>query len=399
MRVFLNAVIIQILLSAYIYWRGWQALPDKKYIKIPYAAVYIIELIIYFIGFFSSGTGLLSFEALHCFAWVGTTWMIFIIYMSVLLLIYDLFKFIDGRKKIFPASLDLKAKKTRLVYFCSILTLVVGVMMYGNYKFYHPVVTEIDLTIEKDSPNIKNLRIVVATDIHAGYLIDKRIISMYVDKIMEQKPDIILLVGDIIDYDVKSLYEQQMETEFLRLKAPYGVYASTGNHEYIDLGEEKDEKILWLSQKAGMTVLRDESILINDSFYLVGREDDMCGNRKELPEIMKDIDKDLPIIVMNHEPHRLSEEADAGADIALFGHTHNGQFFPVNTILKLSSMIYNTGLVPESMKIRSMYEIPFGYKKKGNTHMYVSSGLGLAGPQYRIGTISEIVVLNVNFTK
>ena len=399
MRVFLNAIIIHIFLSAYIYWRGWQALPDKKYIKIPYATVFIVELIIYFIGFFTSGTGLLPFDALHSFAWVGTTWMIFIIYMSALLLIYDLFKYIDKRKKIFPASLDLKAKKPRLVHFCSIFILVVGVMAYGNYKFFHPVITEMNLTVKKDSPNVKNLRIVVATDIHAGYLIDKSIISMYVDKIMEQKPDIILLVGDIIDYDAKSLYEQRMETEFLRLKAPYGVYASTGNHEYIDVGEEKDEKIHWLSEKAGLTVLRDTTVLIDDSFYLVGREDDMCETRKELPEIMKGVNKDLPVIVMNHEPHRLHEEVEAGADIALFGHTHNGQFFPVNTIMKISSMIYNTGLIPEDMKIRSMYEIPFGYKKKGDTHIYVSSGLGLAGPQYRIGTISEIVVLNVNFNK
>lgn len=400
MRVFLNAIIIQILLSAYIYWRGWQALPDKKYIKIPYAAVYIVELIVYFMGFFSSGGGFLAFDALHDFAWVGTTWMIFIIYMSGLLLIYDLFKYIDKRKKIFPMSIDLRSKKSRLIYFVSSLTIVVASMLYGNYRFFHPIVTEMNLTVEKHSPQVKNLRIVVATDIHAGYLIDKEIISMYVDKIMEQKPDVILLVGDIIDYDLKSLQEQHMETEFLRLKAPYGVYASTGNHEYISIEEGEDEaKISWLSEKAGMTVLRDTTLLIDSAFYLVGREDDMCESRKSLPEIMKGVNKQLPIIVMNHEPHRLYEEVEAGADIALYGHTHNGQFFPVNTIMKVSSMIYNTGLIPEQMKLRSMYEIPFGYKKKGDTHVYVSSGLGLAGPQYRIGTISEIVVLNVNFNK
>jgi predicted MPP superfamily phosphohydrolase len=100
---------------------------------------------------------------------------------------------------------------------------------------------------------------------------------------------------------------------------------------------------------------------------------------------------------MNHEPHRLYEESDAGADIALYGHTHNGQFFPVNTILKISSVIYNTGWLPESMELGSMYELPYGYKKKGDTHVYVTSGLGLAGPQYRVGTVSEIVVLNVSF--
>lgn len=397
MRVFFNAIIVQIFLSAYIYWRGWQGLPDRKYIKIPYASIYIAELAIYFMGFFTSGTGLLPFDALHSFAWVGTTWMLFTIYMTILLLLYDLVKYINRKKKIF--AIDLKAKKPRLIYFCASLLLVCSVMGYGNYRFHNPVVTEMNLTVDKHSPNIKELRIVVATDIHAGYLIDKNIVSMYVDKIMEQKPDIILLVGDIIDYDVKSLYEQRMETEFLRLKAPYGVYASTGNHEYIDLGEEKDEKILWLSKYAGLTVLRDTTILIADSFYLVGREDDKCTTRKELPELMQGVNKDLPIIVMNHEPHRLYEESDAGADIAVFGHTHNGQFFPVNTIMSISSAIYNTGTIPEHLKYRSMYEIPYGYKKKDNTHIYVSSGLGLAGPQFRIGTISEIVVLNVKFDK
>ncbi|MDH6308225.1 putative MPP superfamily phosphohydrolase [Dysgonomonas sp. PFB1-18] len=399
MRVFLNAIIIQVLLSLYIYWRGWQALPDKKLIKIPYSAIFIIELAIYFVGFFTSSSGLLGFEALHDLAWVGTTWMIFAIYMTVLLLIYDLVRYIDKKKKILPKSLDLQTRKPKLIYFCSALLLVIGVMSYGSYRFYNPVVTEMNLTVNKDASSLKNLRIVVATDIHAGYLIDKNMISMYVDKIMEQKPDIILLVGDIIDYDVRSLYEQRMETEFLRLKAPYGVYASTGNHEYIQLDEAKDEKILWLSQKAGFTVLRDTTVLVANSFYLVGREDDKCLTRKSLAEIMRDVDKDKPVIVMNHEPHRLNEESEAGADIAVYGHTHYGQFFPNNTIMAIGSTIYNTGIIPEDKKLRFMYELPFGYKKKDNTHIYVSSGLGLAGPQFRIGTISEIVVLNVTFTQ
>ena len=197
MRVFFNAIIVQIFLSAYIYWRGWQGLPDKKYIKIPYASIYITELAIYFIGFFTSGTGLLPFDALHSFAWVGTTWMLFTIYMTILLLMYDLVKYINSKKKIF--AIDLKAKKPRLIYFCTSILFVCSVMGYGSYRFHNPVVTEMNLTVNKHAPNVKGLRIVVATDIHAGYLIDKNIISMYVDKIMEQKPDIILLVGDIID--------------------------------------------------------------------------------------------------------------------------------------------------------------------------------------------------------
>ena len=114
MRVFFNAIIVQIFLSAYIYWFGWQGLPDKKYLKILYVSVYIVELIIYFIGFFTSEY--LSFEALHDLAWVGTTWMLFTIYMTGLLLIYDLMKYLNRKGKILP-KLDLKAKKNRLAYF------------------------------------------------------------------------------------------------------------------------------------------------------------------------------------------------------------------------------------------------------------------------------------------
>lgn len=394
MRVFFNAIIVQIFLNAYIYWFGWQGLPDKRLIKGLYSGIFILELIVYFIGFFTSYH--LSFEALHDLAWVGTTWMLFAIYMTVLLFSYDLVKFLAKKKNAFK-QLNLQSKKSRLSYFLFSLLIVVSVMIYGNYKFWHPEITELNINIDKVSPEVKDLRIVVATDIHAGYLIDKKIISMYVDEIMDQKPDLILLVGDIIDYDVKSLYEQKMETEFLRLKAPLGVYASTGNHEYINLGEEKDEKILWLSNYAGLTVLRDTAVLIANSFYIVGREDDMKEERKDLSHIMEGVNKDLPVIVMNHEPHRLQEEADAEADIALYGHTHYGQFFPNNLIMDVSSFVYNTGIIPEKYKMKFMYEMPYGYKKKGDTHMYVSSGLGLAGPQFRIGTRSEIVVLNVKF--
>lgn len=399
MRVFFNAVIIQIILSAYIFWRGWQGLSDRKYVKIPYLTFYVIELILYFVGFFASKW--LSFECLHDLAWIGTAWMVFIIYMTPLLFIYDVFKYLNKRKKLFANSLDLSSKKCRFNYFWTCIFIVLGVMMYGNYQFRHPVVTELNLKIDKPLPNINTnkLKIVVATDIHAGYLIDKSIISKYVDKIMEQKADLILLPGDIVDYDIISLKEQKMETEFNRLKAPYGVYASTGNHEYIQLSEVKEENINWLKEYTNMTLLRDSVVKVADSFYIVGREDDFCPKRKSLPQVIEGIDKSLPIIVINHEPHFLQQESDEKVDMAFYGHTHNGQFFPLNTIMSISSKLYNADLKPKGLNIKFVYELPYGYKKKDNTHIYVSSGLGLAGPQFRIGTVSEIVVINVTFDK
>lgn len=377
MRVFFNAIFVQVLLSTYVLWRGWNALPKNNFIRIPFVTLFIAELIIYMIGYF--GSRHLPFDILHYFAWVGTTWMLLIIYMSFLLMVYDVARFIDKRKKFLPAKVELWRSKYRLPYFIISLVVVAGSLFWGNYQFYHPTVTQMDLSIDKPS-KIKELKVVVASDLHVGILINKSVLSMYVDSIMAQKPDVILLVGDLIDYDIRSVKMHNMQEEFKRLKAPYGVFASTGNHDYIELPDEYyGEKIDWLGRENGLTMLRDTAVLVDSSFYLVGREDDKCKNRKELPRIMQGVDKSFPIIVMNHEPHRLHEEVDAGADLAVYGHTHNGQFFPVNLILKF------------------MYELPFGYKKTDNTHQYVSSGLGLAGPQYRIGTISEIVVLNLKF--
>lgn len=378
MRVFFNLIVIQILLNVYVYWRGRQALSDHKLIQGIFAGVFVAEILTYFIAYF--GSHLLPEGIFYDLAWLGTAWAVFIIYLSGLLLLYDFVKFVDKKKGIVRKYADLNKKRLRFTYFCASTILVLGVMLYGSYRFNNPVITNIDLTIHKTSPEVKKLKIVMVSDVHVGYLIDRDILSMYVDKIMEQKPDLILIAGDIIDYNMEPVREQRMEEEFKRLKAPYGVFASTGNHDFIQLEEEdKDEKLKWLANESGLTLLRDSVVLVANSFYIVGRDDDKNKERKSIAEIVKDVNTDYPLIVMNHEPHRLDEEVEAGADIAVYGHTHNGQIFPNNILVKF------------------MYEVAYGYKKKGNTHIYVSSGLGLAGPQFRIGTISEIVVLNVEF--
>lgn len=382
MRIFFNVIVIQIILSTYVLWRGWNALPKNKVIRLPFLAVFIFEILVYLVGYLAFDH--LPIHIMHNIAWIGTSWAILIGFMTLFLLLYDIVRFINKKKAILPKRLDLSKSKIRLSYYAISLIIVLGIMFYGSYKFRNPEITELNLTIDKPAPNnIKELKIVVVSDLHVGVLIDKNILKKYVDQIMAQKPDLILIVGDIIDYDLASVEMQNMEEEFQRLKAPYGVFGSTGNHDYIKLKDEKPwDKVRWIEGNSGITMIRDNVVLVDNSFYIVGREDDLALlRRKSLPEIMDGVDKNLPIIVLNHEPHNLAEEVDNDADIALYGHTHNGQIFPYNHILKLH------------------YELPYGYKKKGNTHIYVSSGLGLAGPQYRIGTKSEIVVLNVKFAK
>lgn len=373
MKVFFNALIVHLIFNIYVYLRGWQILPPKKSYKYLYTLLFAFELIMYFIGYLFWDK--LPDAILRPITLIGTTWMVLIGYFTAFLLLYDAVRIL--KKKINKEKTSrLETLKTKRTYFITTLSIVIVAMSYGNYRFKNPVVTTLNLTVDKKNTPLDSLKIVMAADIHVGTLINREMLKMYVDEIMAQKPDLILLVGDIIDYDLPPLVEQQMDEEFRRLKAPYGVYASTGNHEYRLNAEEK---IAWLSQKAGLTVLRDTVVKVADSFYLVGREDDLAPKRKTLPQILNGVDRSLPVIVMNHEPHKLKEESDQQVDLALYGHTHNGQLFPYNIV------------------INWIYEVGHGYKKKDNTHIYVTSGLGLAGPEYRIGTISEFAVINIKF--
>lgn len=373
MKVFFNALIIHLVFNVYVFARGWKVLPDKKAWKIPYATLFIVELVLYLIGFAVNTS--LPHAILKPILIIGTSWMILIGYISALLLIYDALKF--ASKWIKPLSqLHLHKPRVKRYYFIASCLLVFMVMAYGNYNFRNPAITEYNLSINKKVDGMDSLRVVMVSDIHLGYFIDKDILKKYIHQINALKPDVVLIVGDVIDYDLEPLLEEKMHEEFLQLKAPYGVFVSTGNHEYRLNAEEK---IAWLANKTGMTLLRDSLAKIADKIYIVGREDDKCPTRKSLDWIIKDVDHALPILVMKHQPKRMEEESNNKVDLALYGHTHNGQLFPYNLIVGF------------------FYEVGYGYKKKDNTQFYVSSGLGLAGPQYRIGTNSEIAVFNLKF--
>ena len=175
MRVFLNAIIIQFLLNGYVLWRGWNALPPKKIIRVPFAAIFVLELIMYLSGFFFVES--MGLPYIHYVAWIATTWMIFIIYMSVLLLGYDLLRFIDKKKRFLPKGLELSKYKFRQLFYSISFVLVVSAMLWGNYQFRNPTIAHRTIDIHKES-KIDKLRIVMASDLHAGYLIKKDIISM-----------------------------------------------------------------------------------------------------------------------------------------------------------------------------------------------------------------------------
>jgi predicted MPP superfamily phosphohydrolase len=261
----------------------------------------------------------------------------------------------------------------RIIIFLA-LALVTLILIWGRYNFNNIKIEKLDLHINKNA-KIETLKIVVASDLHLGYSIDKKHLQKIVDLINSRKPDMILLAGDIVDTYSKPVVEQNMKEEFMKLQAPLGVYGITGNHEcYGDLSNT----VKYL-KSAGIIMLQDSLALVDNDIYIVGRNDRTIKNRKKLDELLQNTDKQKTLILLDHQPYNLNQAQDNGIDLQISGHTHGGQIFPFTLITK------------------SVYEKQHGYMKKNNTHYYITSGTGGWGPKLRIGSQSEIIEITLRF--
>lgn len=293
----------------------------------------------------------------------------------------------------------------RTLLFGNVGTAVVGIIcaviittvsIYGVINAGNIQTTKYDISIDKKAGKLDSLNVVLIADLHLGYNIGCRQMEQMVEKINAQDPDLVVVAGDIFDNEYEALEDPDRLAEILRgIQSKYGVYACYGNHDIQEKilagftfgGKEKKESSVKMDEfleKAGITLLRDEYVLIDDSFYLYGRPDyERPGRgideRKSAQEITADMDLSLPVLVIDHEPGELQELADAGVDADLCGHPHDGQLFPGNLTIKL------------------MWENACGYLKKGDMHSIVTSGVGLFGPNMRVGTKSEICDIMMHF--
>ena len=375
MRTLINAFIIHLTLNLLVFLRGWHAFDRKRWVRIILILVCVIELLIYTAGFIFYR----HFpENINQFIRVmGTSWMLFLLYSGGIWLITDLIYIFTNRIRRKSWRYREQPQRYKISSYIITILFVVIIMINGHINFLNPVVQQIPISINKSGGKLDSIRVAVIGDLHLGWMINREHTKRFVDLIMLQNPDLIVFVGDIIDSNIDPIIEQKMDVELARLKAPLGVFSCTGNHEYRYDAEEK----IQLLNDAGITMLRDSAVLVDSLFYIIGREDRIVLDRNSLEEILNEyaVDRSKPLIVLNHTPDNLSEEVDAGIDIALYGHTHHGQAFPGNIATEI------------------VFEVAHGYKKKGNTNLYVTSGIGLVGPQFRIGTVSEIAMLNIRF--
>ena len=368
---FLIILSVFIALNSYLFIRGWQAMPDRFWIHLIYTFIFLVASLSVFLAIFL-GNRLPAWLTL-IFEQAGGYFMILFIFMLAGALLGDLLRVANHYFSIFPEWVVTQYSMAKLLYFGIVLAALTALSLIGFVRFSNPSLVNLNLEAGKNSGQSGDLVLIAASDIHLGNVVRKGRLVKWVELINEQKPDLILLVGDIIDHSYQAVVNQEMDKELLKLKATYGVYAVPGNHDYY----AGIDQALDFLKRSGIQVLRDTAITVGNRLVLIGRDDLTNKNRKPLHAILNGMQSDLPKIVLDHQPLSIKESIENQIDFHLSGHTHDGQIFPFN---KLVSLIYEQG---------------YGYRRSGNTHSYVSSGLGLWGAPIRLGTRSEIVKINL----
>jgi hypothetical protein len=370
------------LVNYYIFIRGWQAVHNfaPRPVLIIYVAGFLVLSLAYIFMRFTDK--LLPIKVADFLALYGSLWFAAMLYFIMFILLFDIIRLIIGGFSLYPEFIRsnwavVKAGSMALTIAVVTILIIAGYRNANKLK-----TTEIVVDIKKHVPGIEELNIAFASDIHLGHIIDEKYLSKIIYEIQLLKPDLILFPGDLVDEDLSPVIQKDLGKLFTGLSAPYGVFAVTGNHEYIG---GANAAVNYLS-KFNIRFLRDTTVLINNAFYLCGREDlSMNGftglKRKSIKDLLSKADTNLPVILMDHQPINLAEAVENNVDLQISGHTHNGQMWPLN---------YLTG---------RLFKLSRGYKKTGNSNFYVSSGVGTWGPHVRIGTQPEIVYIKMRFLK
>jgi hypothetical protein len=366
------------LVNYYIFSRGLRTLETGNPLRIWYIIGFIFLSASFILGRVLEKVYLSHLSDL--FTWAGSFWLAAMLYFFLIVLVVDLVRLADYFVPFLHHVSDfLVFRKPYLITIMAAVSVFLLVLA-GHINAISPVVREIKINTGKPNSQFTTLTIAMASDIHLGTIVGKKRIGKIVEKINGLDADIILFAGDLVDEDLAPVIRQNLGATLSRLNAPLGVYAVTGNHEYIG-GAEKAVSYL---QNHGIKILSDTAIKLTEHLYLAGREDFESRRfedftRKDVSEIMQDVPQEAFTIMMDHQPVAIREASDAGVGLLLCGHTHHGQLWPLN-------------FVTDAVFLHS-----FGLKQFDETMVYVSNGVGSWGPPVRIGNRPEIVRITLHF--
>ena len=273
-----------------------------------------------------------------------------------------------------------------------ILGIVALQVVWGIYRAHTPRETHFSVIVQKPLKNgAKQLRIVQLSDLHVGRYSSAALMQEMVSRVNRLQPDVIVFTGDVIDNSVKPYFDQDMPRILGELKSRYGAYLAIGNHDYFG---ESTKRSIDAYTRSNMRVLRDEVLYLEGpGITLIGRDDlirgsrrlppgalpDAAGGRASLATLTERADPATPWILLDHQPREIDEAIAQKIDLQFSGHTHGGQFFPINIIVKY------------------LYKEPWGLLTQGAYSLIVTCGFGTWGPPLRFPNYAEIIVADVLF--
>ncbi|HEY6906823.1 MAG TPA: metallophosphoesterase, partial [Ignavibacteriaceae bacterium] len=332
-------------INYYIFIRGWQALTIYPHLKIIYLILFLIISLSFIISkFLIERIPSFFYDTLQ---WIGSFWFAFMLYFVLSIVLLDLLRLINHFFSFFPAQVANNYDLWKFGIFLSVILMSSIIVFAGYLNTRILTVKNLDITLDKGVSPLNELNIVFFSDIHLTAMNNEKLLSRIVDETNNLNPDIVLIPGDFVDEKSLWLKERGIGESFFRIKSKYGVYACTGNHEYIVGVSDASDFIV----NHNIKLLRDEMIMIDSSFYIAGRDDRSQRqfankDRKPLKEILTDRKENYPLILMDHTPFGLQEAEENNVDLQLSGHTHHAQLWPLNYITQM------------------IYEKDFGYLKK-----------------------------------
>ncbi|EDY53218.1 integral membrane protein [Streptomyces clavuligerus] len=237
-----------------------------------------------------------------------------------------------------------------------------------------PRLKRVTVPLAKLPRSAHGLRIAVVSDIHIGPILGRAHTQRIVDTINAAQPDLVAVVGDMVDGTVADL--GPAAEPLAQLRARHGSFFVTGNHEYFSGAEQWVEHV----RELGLKPLENERVEIAGGFDLAGVNDvegESTGQGPDFARALGDRDRSRAAVLLAHQPVVIHDAVEHGVDLQLSGHTHGGQLWPGNYLAELANPTVA------------------GLERYGDTQLYVSRGAGAWGPPVRVGAESDITIVQL----
>lgn len=302
-------------------------------------------------------------------------------FTSIVVVLHLLAAWLIGDLVLFMVKKFGKKEISRNIEGIAVIAVTILYLGVGWYNAHNVRRTEYTFNTEKGIGS-EPLKVVCFADSHLGITLDGEKFTAEMERIQAENPDVVLVAGDFVDDDSCRADMIEACKALGNLKTTYGVYFIYGNHDKGYYESYRDFEYYELVEELirnDVTVLEDESVLVDDKFYIIGRRDKSEPERAEMSQLTEKLDASKLMVVMDHQPNDYANEAETPVDLVVSGHTHGGHIFPAGII----------GLITKAN------DRVYGTEVRNNTNFMVSSGISGWAIPFKTGTFSEYVVINI----